>query len=174
VRFRLLFAGAIGLISAFTVSLASAQEPGAAPAMRVAPPAVDAPPPGARTTHVVAGAVTTGVAYGLAVGASYLYPDFRGAKQLRVPLVGPWMALARTGCAASEPDCSTASLVLSAALTIFDGVSQAGGLAIIAEGLFLRTAPPRRAAPKAATLTLRPVPMDFGRSGAGVGVVGTF
>jgi hypothetical protein len=137
-------------------------------------PAADLPPSGARTTHLVAGVATTGVAYGLAVGASYLYPDFRGASDLRIPVAGPWLALGRTGCPADDPDCSPVLLVLGAVLTIFDGVAQAGGLAIVGEGLFLKTSSGRTVRKKAAGATWRAVPLDFGKDGAGLGVVGTF
>jgi hypothetical protein len=136
--------------------------------------AADLPPSGARTTHIVAGAVTTGVSYGLAVGASYLFTDYRGAKDLRIPVAGPWLALGRTGCPDNDPDCSPVLLVLGAALTIFDGVTQAGGLAIIAEGLFLNTSSGRALPKKAAGPTWRAVPLSLGKDGTGLGVVGTF
>jgi hypothetical protein len=134
----------------------------------------DLPPSGARATHLVAGVATTGVAYGLSVGASYLLPDYRGAKDLRIPVAGPWMALGRTGCPATDPDCSPVLLVIGAILTVFDGVTQAGGLAIVGEGLFLKTSSGRPAPKKAEGPTWRAVPLDFGKSSAGLGVVGTF
>ena len=65
-------------------------------------------------------------------------------------------------------------LVLGAILTVFDGVAQAGGLAIVGEGLFLKTSSGRSAPKKAAGLTWRAVPLDFGKDSAGLGVVGTF
>lgn len=171
-RFRLSLIFGPALIATCFSTLAHAAEP----ALASAPPpvAADLPPPGARTTHLVAGAATAGVAYGLGVGASYLFPDHRGAADLRIPVAGPWMALGRTGCPANEPDCSPVLLVIGAILTVFDGVAQAGGLAIVGEGLFLKTSSGRPAPKKAASLTWRAVPLDFGKDSAGLGVVGTF
>lgn len=172
-RFRLPLIFGPALIATCFSTLARAEEPG----IKTEPPAratADLPPPGARTTHLVAGIATTGVAYGLGVGASYLFPDSRGAKDLRIPVAGPWMALGKTGCADNDPDCSPVLLVIGAILTVFDGVGQAAGLAIVGEGLFLKTSSGRPAPKKAASLSWRAVPLDFGKDGAGLGVVGTF
>lgn len=173
-RFRLLLAFGLALISVSLSGLAHAEEPGAINTAPAPQPAADLPPSGARTTHIVAGAVTTGVSYGLAVGASYLFTDYRGAKDLRIPVAGPWLALGRTGCPESEPDCSPVLLVFGALLTIIDGVTQAGGLAVIGEGLFLKTSSGRAAPRKAAGPTWRAVPLNLGKDGTGLGVVGTF
>lgn len=192
-RFRVLFTFGLTLPSALVAAAAHAEEP-AAPVAPVAvspppaPPAADQdqPPPGARTTHIVAGAATTAVSYGLALGASFLFEpeDLNGAKDLRIPIVGPWMVLGKTGCPTSNPDCSTATLVIGAILTVFDGVIQAGGLGIIGEGLFLNTSSstvtPRKAEPgqtsrrSATAPAVRAVPLNFGTDGVGLGVVGTF
>jgi len=168
---------------------ARAEEPVAAatsPAPAADPAADELPPPGARATHIVAGAATTVVSYGLALGASYLFApaDLNGTKDLRIPIAGPWMALGRTGCPTSEPDCSSATLVVGAILMIFDGVAQAGGLGVIGEGLFLNTSSGRPAARKAQSgqtpgayateATVRAVPFNFGKDGVGLGVIGTF
>jgi hypothetical protein len=161
------------VISSSFSLLAHAEEPGA-PSEPAPRPAADLPPPGARTTHLVAGVATTGVAYGLAVGVSYLSPDYRGASDLRIPVAGPWMALGRTGCPKDDPNCSPVLLVIGAILAIADGVAQAGGLAIVGEGLFLKTSSARPAAKKAQGPTWRAVPLDLGKDGAGLGVVGTF
>ena len=160
--------------------------PAAPAAATEATPAADLPPPSARTTHIVAGLATTAVSYGLALGASYLYTeeDFRGSKNLRIPVVGPWMALGKTGCPTSSPDCGTATLVIGAILTIIDGVAQAGGLGIVGEGLFLNTSSGKPATQKGESgpaarreetaAVVRAVPMNFGKDGAGLGLVGTF
>jgi hypothetical protein len=124
--------------------------------------------------HLVAGVATTAVSYGLAVGASYLYPDHRGASDLRIPVAGPWMALGRTACAKNEPDCSPVLLVIGAILTVFDGVTQVGGLAVVGEGLFLKTSSGRTPMKKAQGPTWRAVPLDLGKDGAGLGIAGTF
>ena len=185
-RFRVFFTFGLAVSAALVPARARAEEPATptqAPTTPApAPPAADLPPPGARVTHIVAGAATTAVAYGLAVGASYLFDesDLRGSKDLRIPIAGPWMALSKTGCPTSSPDCSTIPLVIGAILNVFDGVVQAGGLGIIAEGLFLNTSS-GRPAPRKAQLrrdatgpTLRAVPLNFEKGGVGLGVVGTF
>ncbi|RYZ03002.1 MAG: hypothetical protein EOO73_29200 [Myxococcales bacterium] len=173
-RFRFLVAFALALLPGTFVASAHAAEP--IPEFRPAPPTADLPPPGARTATIVAGAATTVVSYGLAVGASFLVDeaDHRGIKDLRIPIAGPWIALGKTGCPTSDPDCSVFPLVFGALVTILDGVVQAGGLAVVGEGLFLKTSTRRASPQKAAGPTLRAVPLDFDRSGVGLGVIGSF
>jgi hypothetical protein len=171
VRFRLPVAFAVGGLLTWLSPRARAAEPNLVPPVR---PAADHPPAGARLTHIVAGTAVTAGSYGLAVGSSYLFSDMRGAKDLRIPIAGPWMALAQTGCPTSDPDCSVVPLVLGAIFQVIDGVTQAGGVAIIGEGLFLTTSSSRPAPKKTPTATLRAVPMDFGPGSAGFGFVGTF
>ncbi len=179
-RFRLFFAFGLTLPFALFTLAAQAEEPGAASPAPTAAPATDLPPAGARTTTIVAGAATTAISYGLALGASYLWtePDLRGSTDLRIPIAGPWMALSKTGCPTSNPDCSTVTLVIGAILNVFDGVVQVGGLGIVGEGLFLNTSSgrpaPRKAAAHATGPTVRAVPFNFERGGVGLGVVGTF
>lgn len=181
-QFRALVSFGLGLTSLALTSVARAEEPAvAAPPgadvapLTAAPPPADLPPAGAKTTHIVAGASATVVSYGLALGASFLVTedDFRGAKDLRIPVAGPWMALGKTGCPTSDPGCSKVPLVVGALLTLMDGVVQAGGLAVICEGLFLNTSNRPRPAQKAEA-TVHAVPLNFEKGGVGLGVVGTF
>jgi hypothetical protein len=155
--------------------VARAEEPTGLPEPTPARPApADLPPPGTRTSLVLAGAATTVVSYGLALGTSFLVKedDLRGSRDLRIPVAGPWISLGRTGCPANDTNCSKIPLVIGAFLKAFDGIVQAGGLGIAAEGLFLRQAPalPR----KAEGPTAHAVPLSFERGGLGVGFVGTF
>jgi len=178
VRFRLPVALGFGLFLATLAPAAHAQEP-VASKEAAPPPGADRPPAGARVTHVVAGAATTALFYGAVVGFSYLAPDEPGSPDLRIPIAGPWIALSKAGCAEDEPDCSLVLVVIRAALTLMDGVGQAGGLGIIGEGLFLNTSSPRPTALGAPRTDLpqvkvRAVPLDLGRSGVGLGLVGTF
>lgn len=178
-RFRRGLSWALPLLSLAFAGVARGEEPlptgtsAAAPAP--APLPVDQPPPAARTNTIVAGAATTVVAYGLALSTSFLVEerDFRGAKDLRIPLAGPWLALGRAGCPESNPGCSKAPLVIAAILTIFDGVAQIGGLGIIGEGLFMKTST-RPTTRKAEGPTVRAVPLNFEKGGVGLGVLGTF
>jgi hypothetical protein len=178
VRFPSSLIAVLPLVSVMFVGVAHAEEPSlpsATAGLAPAPLPADVPPPAARTNALIAGIATTAVAYGLALSTSFLVDerDFRGAKQLRIPIAGPWLSLAKTGCPTNDPDCSTAPLVIGAILTIFDGVAQAGGLGIIGEGLFLKTSS-GRPAQKAAGPTMRAVPLNFEKGGLGLGVLGTF
>lgn len=174
-RFRSIIAFGLAGVSASFAAVAHAEEPTPEVAPAAAPPVADLPPPGARTTTIVAGASTTIVSYGLALGASFLIEeeDFRGQKDLRIPIVGPFMALGRTGCPTSDPDCSTIPLAFGALLAILDGVAQVGGLAVVGEGLFLKTSskPPVQ---KAEGPTVHAVPLSFQKGGLGLGLTGTF
>jgi hypothetical protein len=100
------------------------------------------PPPAARWSVTLAGLGVTALSYGAAAGMSFAFPDVPGASDLRVPVVGPWLAIAHNGCAAPEPDCSDAWVILRGIVTAIDGVVQAGGLAIAVEGLLLPTQEP--------------------------------
>jgi hypothetical protein len=178
VRFRSLLAASFGLLSSFLAAAAHAEEPvvSAAAPQPAQPPPADLPPPSARTNLIIAGAATTAVSYGLALGSSFLLSedDLVGANKLRIPIAGPWLALSKTSCPASDPGCSKVPLVIGAILEIFDGVAQAGGLGVIGEGLFLTTSKGATAARKAEGPSVRAVPLNFDKGGVGLGMIGTF
>lgn len=181
-RFRTPLALALTALFSCFARPAHAEEPLAdsaetgGPKLQLPPPAQapDLPPPGSRVTHIVAGLSTTAISYGLATGVSFLFSEVRGSKDLRIPVAGPWMTLAQTGCPTNDPDCSAVPLVLGGMFMVISGVTQLGGLAIAGEGLFLNTSSGRRPAPKRAAATVRAVPMDFGPGSAGLGFVGSF
>lgn len=155
-------------------------DPAAVGATSSAPIDYDLPPPSTRWNLLFTGLAVTGVSYGLALGASYVWKDGRTSDELRVPIVGPWMAIADTGCTDDEPDCSTVLLVVGAIFTGVDGVLQAGGLGIALESAFVPTSsssPKREKSGRHdanAAWTVRPVPYVTGRDGVGLGVAGTF
>ena len=132
------------------------------------------PPPSARTNLLIAGAATTAAWYGLALGSSYIWSDAVGAKDLRIPVAGPWMALSHSGCGGVS-DCSKVIVVLRAIATTLDAIGQASGVAIAAEGLFLPTQEPKRAhaALKPNGFEWRPT-FDAGENSVGFGVLGVF
>lgn len=186
--------GALALAATFASGVAAADGPAPAPsAARTtisldvpgaapSPPAAD-PPPGARWGVALAGLGSTAAWYGVATGFSYWFPDAPGASDLRVPVIGPWQAIAHNGCGDEGPDCSRFPVVFRTILTTIDGIGQAGGLLVLGEALLLRTAPAgekpvRRTDVPAPTggdkLFYTPVPLAVGRSGIGVGVVGSF
>jgi hypothetical protein len=183
-RVFLAAAALIGLLAGSAPRVAHAQstEAGAAePESREPLPAVpnvtldQYPPPSARTNLLLAGALTTAAWYGLALGSSYAWPDTVGANDLRIPVAGPWVALSHSGCG-NVSNCSTVIVVLRAIATTLDGIGQAGGLALAAEGLFLPTQEPKR---KRAELMpsdgvrWRPT-FDAGKNTVGFGVLGVF
>src|SRR5215831_12971783 len=61
------------------------------------------PQSSAKPNLILIGAAVTAGWYGIAVGTSYLWPDSDGAGSLRIPVAGPYMALAKTGCSDAEP-----------------------------------------------------------------------
>ncbi len=138
----------------------------------VADPGVH-PPRGTGTSLVLAGLGTTAFWYGGAVGFSYLWPDAPGADDLRIPVAGPWMALADTGCAKTDPDCSLFTVVIRAILTTVDAVGQTGGVLVAAEGAFLTTSDGQRPRKRRRAATVTPVPFTAGDA-VGMGFVGTF
>ncbi len=140
------------------------------------------PPSGTQLKLALVGLGVTSLWYGAAVGSSYAWPDAPGANDLRIPVAGPWMALADTGCADDDPNCSTFTVVLRAILTTMDAVGQAGGVLVAAEALFMPTqeassAPQRQPLPqlrRAPAASVRPVPFVAGKDGVGLGLVGLF
>jgi len=170
-------------------------------AFKGGPPTIeepDYPPPSARWAVMGVGLATTGFFYGAAVGMSYAFPDVPGAQDLRKPIIGPWLAIAHNGCAASEGEqCSTVWLVFRAIAEGIGGVAQAGGVLVMLEGVFMPTQykPETRRAPQTPStptpwsppppptetpkpndknLFWIPTPMALGSRGVGVGVVGNF
>jgi hypothetical protein len=107
------------------------------------------PSEGTGTSLVLAGAAITLGSYGVAFGTSYLWPHAPTAEDLRLPIVGPAMAVAGAGCAEREREagCSTPIVVVRTVLAAIGGIGQLGGLALIAEGLFLPTSAPSAQAP---------------------------
>lgn len=140
------------------------------------------PPPNTQLKLAAVGLGVTGVWYGAALGFSYMWPDAPGAKDLRTPVAGPWMALGKTGCADDDPGCSTFIVVLRAILTTMDAVGQTGGVLVAGEALFMPTqevsTAPRKRAParlrREQSFVARPVPFTAGKDAVGLGLVGRF
>jgi len=91
------------------------------------------------------------------------------------------MSLLQTGCPETTPDCSKFWMVVGAVLKGLDGVGQAGGLLVIAEGLLMPTVEQKQSArlwsdrpgPRAASTSLLVLPTAL-PGGAGIGVAGLF
>jgi hypothetical protein len=166
-------------------------EPPSAPEPAASPVSVDQPEhpaPWTRLTTIGAGVGMTAVWYGAAAGISYEFPDAPGARDLRLPVVGPWLAIAHNGCADTEPDCSTTWVVMRTILTAIDGIGQAGGPLIVLEGILMRTEePPSTPSTPGKAPGTAPVPSDNGKNllwlplprtvgsrGIGLGISGRF
>ncbi len=111
------------------------------------------PDDGTRARTALAGLAVTAVGYGAALGSSYLFPDSPGSASLRVPVAGPFLALAKTGCASGDADCSTFTTIVRAVLTTANSVVQVGGLFVASESLFLKTQAPPAAPARGASVT---------------------
>lgn len=130
------------------------------------------PPSSVRPKLIAGGLVVTGLAYGAGFLAAQSWPEVPGSSELKIPVVGPWIALAKNDCAPDDPDCGFI-LYLRGFLTIVDGLLQAGGLAIAGEGIFMTTEAGQAPPAKPVAITVRPAPIVAG-NGAGFGIVGTF
>jgi hypothetical protein len=98
------------------------------------------PPESARPRIVLTGIALTAVWYGAGVGTSYLWSKAPNAHDLRLPIVGPWMALGDIGCGPRESHCPKGIIVLRTALAVLSGIGQVGGLAVATEGVFMSSA----------------------------------
>lgn len=174
------------LSTAYLASIAALLVSGPAVADEPVPPVARdparLPPESARWGVLGLGAASTAFWYGGSVGLSYAWPSAPEADKLRLPVAGPWMALAATGCPAGDPDCSTYVVVIRAVLTGLSGVGQVGGLAMMAEAAFMRTAEPvgqatapehARQAPRRVAFEIHPMPM-VGIDSVGMGLQGHF
>lgn len=137
------------------------------------------PPSSVRPKLVAGGLLITGIGYGAAFLGSEAAPNWPGATELKVPVIGPWWTLALNGCPADDPGCD-AFQYLRAGLLVLDGLVQAAGLAIVAEAIVMKTEAAPSAPVKAALsgfqlggFTVRPSPL-VSPTTAGIGFVGTF
>ena len=101
------------------------------------------PPPAARTRLLATGTLFLTGAYLPVLGASYAWPDDPGAEHLRIPVAGPWMKIGRTTLCDNDPGapagCSDFTRIFGAVVLAFDGIAQAGGVALLLQGALLRT-----------------------------------
>jgi hypothetical protein len=157
---------------AITTTTSSARADDAAEATTATTPAKESPSPpsSVRLKLALGGVAVAGGAYAMSYAMASNFPEVPGMGQLKIPVVGPWLALGKSGCATDDPDCG-AKVVLRGFFLVIDGLAQIGGLGLIAESVFMKTDP--AAAKKAAAFTIRPTPL-VGGSVTGIGFVGTF
>jgi len=131
------------------------------------------PPSSVRVPLIVGGLAAIAVPYGVGVITSQAWPEAPGSDALYAPVVGPWIALGQSGCAADDPDCG-AILYFRGIMHVISGLMQAGGLAIIGEGVFMTTEAESAAEPKkGATSNWTVAPYTTPRGG-GLTAFGTF
>lgn len=186
---------ALALAALATPALARAQQaqppPGAAaaapaPAATVAvagaapAPATDDeitvryPPSSARWRLLVAGLGITAVGYGASALIGGLWEGVPSGDMLFIPVAGPWIALADSGCGPTEEstpgegDCE-AMIGVRAAIYVVDGLLQLGGLGLVAESIFITTESETAPAPVKAGVVPIVTPTVVG-----LGVGGTF
>lgn len=133
------------------------------------------PPSSVRPKLIAGGLGLTAAAYGIGAGAAASWPEVPGSERLYIPVAGPWLALAEGGCPSDNPDCD-ASLVLRSILLVISGLSQAGGMAVVAEGVFMTTEADAAAPTTAFDWHLSPIslPTATRTPAMGLGVSGTF
>ncbi len=128
------------------------------------------PPSSVRLKLALGGVAVAGGAYAFSYAMASNFPEVPGTTELKIPVIGPWLALGKSGCATDDPGCG-AKVVLRGFFLVIDGLAQIGGLGLIAEGVFMKTDP--TAPKKPAAFTIRPTPLVTGGV-TGLGFVGSF
>ncbi|MCH2110218.1 MAG: hypothetical protein MK135_12890 [Polyangiaceae bacterium] len=184
---RVLWTGILAMAGIFLQApLASADEPD--PAAQFDTDGL--PEPKARTKVLLVGTGVTLGFYGAAVGASYLWQNDYGASDLRIPVVGPWMKIGRTRlCEEDAENCYNVLKVIGAVLAGLDGLGQLGGVAILTQGILMKTAPKGSSGSWHSTtetafsplsgyhsreFSVRALPLSGGGMDVGLGLVGEF
>ena len=149
-------------------------------AVEVASPDVSYPPDSARWGVLFAGLGTFAGSYGGMAAMGAAWSDVPSSDSLFVPVAGPWIALAGSGCAPDEEttpgqgDCD-GMMGLRGTLYVLGGLLQLGGLGIVAESAFMTTQPAQAKPSATAFLPTTIVPsVVVTPSVMGVGVSGTF
>jgi hypothetical protein len=143
------------------------------------PAVVHYPPPITRLGVIGIGLLISGGAWGAAFGSATAWPLVPGSAQLKIPVAGPWIALGKSGCASDDQGCSAGTIGVRGALYVLDGIAQIAGLALIAEGIVMKTeSKPDKKASAFPSLRVGNVEMTALPVATpmmhGLGVVGTF
>ena len=175
---RSCLAGLLALVALAAPGRAQAEEPVAdgdeLPVRPIQAREPDLPPPSTRLNLALTGVGITAGFYGAALGSSLIWHTGPWADEMRIPIVGPWMAMPYFKCGASELNCGTALVIARGVLAGIDAIGQAGGVLVALESLFVPTASAKRAAPVSTSThaRVRPVPFVAGRDGVGLSIVG--
>ena len=128
------------------------------------------PPSSVRLPLIMGGVGLFGVAYGLTALSSRVWDTVPGADHMLIPVVGPWVALAQSGCAPEDTDGCTVALVFRSVLLVLDGIAQGAALGLVGEGLFMTTEA-NAPEPDATSLMVTP---NVGPHHTGLSLTGTF
>jgi hypothetical protein len=133
------------------------------------------PPPSTRFKVIGAGLGLEAALWGVGFAFASGFPEVPGTRELKIPVAGPWMMLAKSGCASDDPDCG-AKVPIRGVFLVLDGLAQAAALGLIVQGIVMKTEAPK--AKSAFTyhrgeVTVQPFPM-VGPTLSGVGITGTF
>lgn len=175
---RSCLAGVLALLALVAPGQAQAEEPvhdgDELPARAKPAPEPDLPPPSTRLNLALTGIGVTAGFYGAAVGSSLIWHTGPWADEIRIPIVGPWMAMPYFKCGSGELNCGTALVIARGVLAGIDAIGQAGGVLVALESLFVPTASAKRAASarRSTHARVRPVPFVAGRDGVGLSIVG--
>ncbi len=131
------------------------------------------PPPSVRPKLIAGGLAITAIAYGVGFVAATSWPDAPGAEALKIPVAGPWIALAQNKCGIPDEDDCTGSIWVRGLLTGLGGLAQLGGLGLVAEGIIMKTQAPAPKPEEGTAIVVRPFPIVTAHS-TGIGVYGTF
>jgi hypothetical protein len=131
------------------------------------------PPTSVRYGLITGGVAIFGIPYGLSAMSAALWPGTPGSKWLYAPVIGPWGALAHSGCSEDDPDCDTAIVVVRGVLYVLDGFAQIGGLGLIGEGIFMTTEAEEEPAPKPKKASIVVAPVASPQL-SGIAVSGSF
>jgi hypothetical protein len=173
---RSCLAGALALLALAAPRNAQAEEPipdpDELPASAKPAAEPDLPPPSTRLNLALTGIGVTAGFYGAALGSSLIWSKGPWADEIRIPIVGPWMAMPYFKCG-NEPNCGTALVIARGVLAGLDAIGQTGGVLVALESLFVPTASAKRAARtrRLEHARVRPVPFA-GRDGFGLSIVG--
>lgn len=130
------------------------------------------PPPAARWRTLLAGVAIGGIGYGAAFGASYAWDGAPGMAGLRKPVIGPIYAIKDAGCGSNEgAACSSVTVGFRSVIAVLAGLAQVGGIALLVEGIVMKTSDKPTQAGTSPTLYALPTATE---SGVGLQVGGSF
>src|SRR4051812_38365689 len=97
----------LGALAITATTTARADEPVGPTVAAAATPAKESPnpPSSVRPKLALGGVAVAGGAYAMSYAMASNFPEVPGTTELKIPIVGPWIALGKSGCATDDPDC---------------------------------------------------------------------